>query len=171
VVSHWRSCPGRWWGHHPWRCSRTMEMWHWGTWSVGMVGWVGVGLDHLRGLFQLQCFYDSMNFIYRKPFLELTWKLPIYLSEVSFSFAPWPVLSQWQSCSSQLCGCWTGIHPGNPMTCSQNDSSSLREGCSGKSRNKAGTKTSLLFRLIISARSKNKALLPAELCETCKSPE
>jgi len=21
-------CPGRWWGHHPWRCSRTMEMWH-----------------------------------------------------------------------------------------------------------------------------------------------
>ena len=23
---------------HPWRCSRTMEIWHWGTWSVGMAG-------------------------------------------------------------------------------------------------------------------------------------
>jgi len=20
--------PREWWGHHPWRCSRTMEMWH-----------------------------------------------------------------------------------------------------------------------------------------------
>jgi len=38
VVMHWHSCPGRWWGHHPWRCSRTMEMWQGGTWSVGMVG-------------------------------------------------------------------------------------------------------------------------------------
>jgi len=32
-------CPGRWWGHCPWRCSRTVEMWHWGTW------WDGLGLD------------------------------------------------------------------------------------------------------------------------------
>jgi len=21
-------CPRGWWGHHPWRCSRTVEMWH-----------------------------------------------------------------------------------------------------------------------------------------------
>jgi len=21
--------PREWWGHHPWRCSRAMEMWHW----------------------------------------------------------------------------------------------------------------------------------------------
>ena len=34
-------CPGRWQGHCPWSCSRTAEMWHLGTWSVGMVevGW------------------------------------------------------------------------------------------------------------------------------------
>jgi len=24
-------CPGRWWCHHPWRCSRTVVMWHWAT--------------------------------------------------------------------------------------------------------------------------------------------
>jgi len=35
-----------------WRCSRTMGMWHRGTWAVGMVGWVGVGPGDLRGLFQ-----------------------------------------------------------------------------------------------------------------------
>ena len=32
---------GRWWSLHPWRCSRTVELWHWGTWAVGTVrvGW------------------------------------------------------------------------------------------------------------------------------------
>ena len=34
VVVHWHRLP--------WRCWRTTEMWHWGTWSVGMVG---VGCD------------------------------------------------------------------------------------------------------------------------------
>jgi len=38
--------------HCPWRCSQTMEMWHWGTWSVAMVEWAGVGLDDLSGLSQ-----------------------------------------------------------------------------------------------------------------------
>lgn len=28
VVIHSHSCPGRWWKHHPWRCSKTVEMWH-----------------------------------------------------------------------------------------------------------------------------------------------
>ena len=34
-------CPGWWWSHQPWRCSGTVEMWHWGMWSVGTVrmGW------------------------------------------------------------------------------------------------------------------------------------
>ena len=27
-------CPGRWWSHHRWRCSRTLWMWHWGTWQL-----------------------------------------------------------------------------------------------------------------------------------------
>ena len=30
-------CPGRWWSHGLWGCSRTVEMWHWGTWLVGVV--------------------------------------------------------------------------------------------------------------------------------------
>jgi len=59
AVMQWHSCPGRWWGHRPWRCPRAMEMWYWGMWSVGMVGWVGVGLGELGGLFQPSWFYDS----------------------------------------------------------------------------------------------------------------
>lgn len=39
------------WSHCPWRGSKTTEMWHLG--SVGMVGWVRVGLEHQRGLLQL----------------------------------------------------------------------------------------------------------------------
>jgi len=41
VVRQWHSCPGRWCSHRPWRCSRAVEMQHWGMWSVGMVelGW------------------------------------------------------------------------------------------------------------------------------------
>ena len=34
-------CRGRWWSHHPWRCSRNVCMWRWGTWLVSMVWWVG----------------------------------------------------------------------------------------------------------------------------------
>lgn len=36
------SCSGRWWNHHPLRCSRTVEMWHWKTWLEDMVG-MGIG--------------------------------------------------------------------------------------------------------------------------------
>ena len=25
-------CPVWWWSHRPWRYSRSMEIWHWGTW-------------------------------------------------------------------------------------------------------------------------------------------
>ena len=35
-----------------------MEMWHWGTWLVGRVGWVGFG--DLSDLFQPQWFHDPM---------------------------------------------------------------------------------------------------------------
>jgi len=45
-------CPGRWWGHHLRTCSRTMEIWHGGLWSVGMEAWAGVRLDGLSELFQ-----------------------------------------------------------------------------------------------------------------------
>jgi len=32
-------CPGRWWSHHHWRRSRTMELWHWGAWFSGQYWW------------------------------------------------------------------------------------------------------------------------------------
>jgi len=46
-------CPGKWWSHHPWRCSNNVWIWHFRTW-FGRHGGVGltVGLDDLRGLFQ-----------------------------------------------------------------------------------------------------------------------
>ena len=31
---------------------RTVQMWHSGTWSVGMEGWVGAGLGELGCVFQ-----------------------------------------------------------------------------------------------------------------------
>jgi len=31
-----------------------VEMWHLRPWSMGMVGWVGLGLGDLSGLFQPQ---------------------------------------------------------------------------------------------------------------------
>lgn len=43
---------GEWWGHHPWMCSRTVEMWHLGTRPVSVVEWAGVGMEDLGGLFQ-----------------------------------------------------------------------------------------------------------------------
>ena len=42
-----------------WRCSRNVEMWHWGIWLVYSIdGRWTVGLDDLRGLFQPWWFYD-----------------------------------------------------------------------------------------------------------------
>ena len=51
-------CPGRWWSHRPWRCSRNIVEGH------GLVRAIGnrwtVGLDDFVGLFQLLWFYASM---------------------------------------------------------------------------------------------------------------
>jgi len=46
-------CRGRWWSHHPWRCSNNVQMWHFRIWFSrhGGVG-LTVGLDDLGGLFQ-----------------------------------------------------------------------------------------------------------------------
>ena len=47
----WHSCPGRWWNHCPWRCSRNIEMWHWGAWLVGYIdGRQTAGLDSFSNL-------------------------------------------------------------------------------------------------------------------------
>lgn len=39
-------CPGSWWSHPPWRCSRNDWTGHWVLWS-GWQGWSKVGLDDL----------------------------------------------------------------------------------------------------------------------------
>ena len=41
-----------WWSQCPWRCSRAVEMWHWGMWSLVVMGVVVVGLGALSDLFQ-----------------------------------------------------------------------------------------------------------------------
>jgi len=44
------SCPGRWWGHRPWRCPRAVGMWHLGTWFSGQRArklWVALGVAEL----------------------------------------------------------------------------------------------------------------------------
>jgi len=48
-------CPGQWGSPHPWRGSKPVWMWHFGTWfsRQGGVG-VMVGPDDLRDLFQPQ---------------------------------------------------------------------------------------------------------------------
>lgn len=61
VVRCWHSCLGQWWSRHPWRCSKAVWMWHLGTW-VGGFGNAGlrVGLNDLKGLFQMKKFHDSV---------------------------------------------------------------------------------------------------------------
>jgi len=46
-------CPGKWWSHHPWRCSKNVYMWHFRTWFSRHSGVrLTVGLDDLGGLLQ-----------------------------------------------------------------------------------------------------------------------
>lgn len=58
-----------------WRCSRPVEMWHWGSWAVGMVSWAGVGFGNLRCLSQPEWLCNSI--ILCKPLQQLSknWRL------------------------------------------------------------------------------------------------
>jgi len=47
AVGQWHSCQGVR-GHRHWGCPRAVGIWHWGTWAVGMVGWVGLDLGILE---------------------------------------------------------------------------------------------------------------------------
>jgi len=45
--------PGKWWSHHPWRCSENLLILHFGIWFSRHGGdGLAVGHDDLRGLFQ-----------------------------------------------------------------------------------------------------------------------
>jgi len=66
----WKSSQKLWWGtaqlHRDvvespsLEVFRAVEMWHWGMWAVGTVGWAEVGPEDLRGLLQSSWFYDSL---------------------------------------------------------------------------------------------------------------
>lgn len=48
-------CPGEWWNHHPWKCSKNKEVWCLGTGCSGGLSSVGsmIGLNDLGSLFQI----------------------------------------------------------------------------------------------------------------------
>ena len=56
AMLHWHRLPR--WCYCPWKCSRNMDMWHWGMWLVHMMG-VGWWLDMMvLGVFSN--LYDSV---------------------------------------------------------------------------------------------------------------
>lgn len=61
-VKGWSGCPGKWWGHQCWKCSKNVYMWCLRKWLSGGLGRsrLRVGLDDLRGLLQPKGFYDSI---------------------------------------------------------------------------------------------------------------
>jgi len=64
VARCWNGCPGRWWSHHPWRCSRNVQMLYWGF--SGEILMVGGWLDWVI----LEAFSnlgDSMILWFRLP--------------------------------------------------------------------------------------------------------
>ena len=52
AVRQWHSCPGSGGITVPGGVPELWGWWHCGMWVMGMVGWAGVGLGDLRGLFQ-----------------------------------------------------------------------------------------------------------------------
>lgn len=75
-------CLGTGWNHHRWRCSRTVEKWHWETWLEHMVGmgrnWMSLVVssslnDAMKNVFQstrlqfqLENIFDSIVSHYHK---------------------------------------------------------------------------------------------------------
>ena len=88
--------PMEWWSHHPWRCSGKEEMWHWGTWSVGMVGMGWDWPNDLTGLVKPYWFYGSkINWVWAQlKFLPVQkfwrWSKVYLLDTVTvLSVQPW----------------------------------------------------------------------------------
>lgn len=62
-VMQWHNCSGRWGSTHPCRYSRTMEMWHLQTWSVGMVQVAASVYLHWCDKFAQPGLFSSQNYI------------------------------------------------------------------------------------------------------------
>jgi len=63
IIGTGMGCPGRWWSHRPWRCSRNVWTLYWGTWFSESYwswvdGWTGWSCGSLPNLVTLWC-YDS----------------------------------------------------------------------------------------------------------------
>lgn len=82
-------CPGRWWSHCPWRCSRKDCTWHSVPWSAGHSGDKSkAGLQHLRGPFQSKWFGDYVRFYesMEKTVSRVFCNLKMYLLQTWWSF-------------------------------------------------------------------------------------
>ena len=82
-------CSGKWWSHCPWRCSRNMEKWHWGTWFSRHDA-DGLGLDYMI-LVLFSNFNDNV----------VQWMVTAFLPPHTYSQA-YPVTKTVQKASSLL---------------------------------------------------------------------
>ena len=80
-------CP---WRHCPWRCSRNVWMWHWGTWSVGMMG-MGWWLDWMI----LEVFSNLNDSMILQHLLSLSFVFCVFFSPFLF-----PEMFYWVSIPS-----------------------------------------------------------------------
>ena len=80
-------CP---WRHCPWRCSRNVWMWHWGTWSVGMMG-MGWRLDWMI----LEVFSNLNDSMILEDLLSLSFVFCVFFSPFLF-----PEMFYWVSIPS-----------------------------------------------------------------------
>lgn len=127
VLSTGTNFPGQWWGLCPWKCSKSLRMWHLRTWlsEWWMDWWFTVDFHDLKGLFQPCQLCDSMilllwswfvqTFSIFPPFQPL---LPSPLKE--HEWKP-KFLSHWESAAGGLAwlgreevvgegaGCWQKI--------------------------------------------------------------
>lgn len=101
-------CPGRWWSHHLWRCSRKNRSWQsvlWSSWRSGDQS--KVGCNDLRGLSQPKSWsakYFSTA-LQTQPIRDLI--VVVLLGEFSFSYLRDDVSSQ--SIRQTLCGLWVPL--------------------------------------------------------------
>jgi len=76
-------CPGRWWSHQPWRCSRNVWMLCWGTWfNEKYWWWVDSWTRWSCGSFPILMilqFYEHLSFLWSRFWPWLKWHLVTHL--------------------------------------------------------------------------------------------
>lgn len=72
IIKPWPRMVGQWWGHHPLKDLKIMQLWHLETWFSGGLGSVElmVRLNDPKDILQLLKFYDSMKYLYHTSLLH-----------------------------------------------------------------------------------------------------